>query len=208
MSDEAQDEAPSGGGGAAGGSTLKKYGPLAAIVLLAQVVLAWVVIQVTLKDNVGTRETAEELLPEVEEQMEGEEGTQSTELPFYLKRPAMLDGITANPAGTNAQRFVVVGIELGLIGHDADGEPFKPKDIETNAEALLKVDANLGKMKAIIINVLGSKYIDQYEKQMAEIADEIRRELNRQVFEKIPWDDDGKMGIEVAEVIFTGKIIQ
>ena len=41
------DEAEEGGGGAAaggGGGVLKKYGPLAAIVLLAQVVLAWVVL--------------------------------------------------------------------------------------------------------------------------------------------------------------------
>ena len=44
MAEEAAEES-GGGGGGDGGSTLKKYGPLAAIVLLAQVVLAWVVIQ-------------------------------------------------------------------------------------------------------------------------------------------------------------------
>ena len=66
MADEEQEE---GGGGAAGGSVLKKYGPLAVIVLLAQVVLAWVVIQVTLKDKVGLDDTEDPLIPEIEQQM-------------------------------------------------------------------------------------------------------------------------------------------
>ena len=161
MADEEQEE---DGGGAAGGSVLKKYGPLAVIVLLAQVVLAWVVIQVTLKDKVGLDDTEDPLIPEIEQQMvESADGSASTELPYYLKRPEALDRITANPAGTNASRFVVIGVELGLIGKNADGENLKPAEIEGDAPALLLIDSNLGKMKSIILSVLGKTYIDQFE---------------------------------------------
>jgi|APSaa5957512622_1039677.scaffolds.fasta_scaffold97713_1 flagellar basal body-associated protein FliL len=205
MADEEQ-EAP--GGGAAGGSTLKKYGPLAAIVLLAQVVLAWIVIQVTISDKVQPGDSEEPLLPEIQQQRESDDTGVSTELPYYLKRPETLGSITANPAGTNASRFVVIGVELGLTGTNADGEAFKPADIEKDAEALLLVDTNLGKMKSVILSILGKKYIDQYESEMNEIAEEIRHELNRQVFDKISWDEDGQKIIEVAEIVFTNKIIQ
>lgn len=206
MADEEQEEG--GGGGAAGGSVLKKYGPLAAIVLLAQVVLAWVVIQVTIKDNVGPGESEEALLPEIEQQMQSEDTGESTSLPYYLDRPEILGKITANPAGTNASRFVVIGVQLGLVGKDGDGEDMKPSDIEADAEAILKIDSNIGKIKSIILAILSRKYIDQYESEMEEIGEEIARELNRRVFEKIEWDDDGKKYIEISEVVFTSKIIQ
>ncbi len=208
MADEEQEE---GGGGAAGGSVLKKYGPLAAIVLLAQVVLAWVVIQVTLKDKVGLDDTEDPLIPEIEQQMvesDDDGSSASTELPYYLKRPEVLERITANPAGTNASRFVVIGVELGLIGKNADGEQLKPAEIEADAPALLLIDSNLGKMKSIILSVLGKTYIDQFESEMGLIGDEILGELNRQVFDKISWDEDGKKFIKVSEVVFTSKIIQ
>jgi flagellar basal body-associated protein FliL len=205
MADEEQEE---GGGGAAGGSVLKKYGPLAAIVLLAQVVLAWVVIQVTLKDKVSLDDTEDPLIPEIEQQMvESDDGSVSTELPYYLKRPDVLERITANPAGTNASRFVVIGVELGLIGKNADGE-LKPAEIEADAPALLLIDSNLGKMKSIILSILGKTYIDQFESEMDLIGDEILGELNRQVFDKISWDEDGEKFIKVSEVVFTSKIIQ
>ena len=205
MADEEQEE---GGGGAAGGSVLKKYGPLAAIVLLAQVVLAWVVIQVTLKDKVSLDDTEDPLIPEIEQQMvESDDGSVSTELPYYLKRPDVLERITANPAGTNASRFVVIGVELGLIGKNADGE-LKAAEIEADAPALLLIDSNLGKMKSIILSILGKTYIDQFESEMDLIGDEILGELNRQVFDKISWDEDGEKFIKVSEVVFTSKIIQ
>ena len=73
---------------------------------------------------------------------------------------------------------------------------------------MAKIDANLGKIKAIIVTILGKKYIDQYETEMPDMAEEIRRELNRQVFDKVAWDDDGEKQVQVSEVIFTDKIIQ
>mgnify|MGYP000066600880 CR=1 FL=1 len=92
-------------------------------------------------------------------------------LPGLLKRPEQLGKITANPAGTNAQRFVVVGVELGLNVTDADGEAVKPSEVEADADAMAKIDANLGKIKSIIVTILGRKYIDQYETEMPEIAE-------------------------------------
>ena len=205
MADEEQEE---DAGGAAGGSVLKKYGPLAVIVLLAQVVLAWVVIQVTLKDKVGLDDTEDPLIPEIEQQMVASaDGSASTELPYYLKRPEVLERITANPAGTNASRFVVIGVELGLIGKNADGE-LKPAELEADAPALLLIDSNIGKMKSIILSVLGKTYIDEFESEMDLIGDEILGELNRQVFDKISWDEDGKKFIKVSEVVFTSMLIQ
>lgn len=206
MADELQEEPR--GDGAGGGSVLKKYGPLAAIVLLAQVVLAWVVLQMTMKDKVTSHEPEQELLAQAAPQEKTEAGgVEAKELPYYLVRED-LQRITANPAGTNAQRFVVVGVQLGLSGHNADGEAFTPAEIEANVKALAKVDANLGKIKSVLVMILGKKYIDQFENEMPDLAEEIKRELNRLVFNKIAWDEDGQVGIEVSEVIFTDKIIQ
>ena len=73
---------------------------------------------------------------------------------------------------------------------------------------MLLIDSNLGKIKSIILSVLGKTYIDQFESEMTEVGDEILRELNRQVFDKISWDDDRKKHIKVSEVVFTSKIIQ
>lgn len=203
MSEE--EAAEEGGGG--GGSVLKKYGPLAAIVLLAQVVLAWVVIQVTIKDNPATEAPTSELLPQEQQQAPTEEGQDSEELPFYYKNE-VLDKITANPAGTNAQRFVVVGVELGLIGNNGDGEIMTTEEVMGDAE-LPKVDANLGLIKSIILDALSSKYIDQIEAERPEIMADLKEELNRRVFNRIAWgDEDDQKSIRISEVIFTTLIIQ
>ncbi|MBT3342336.1 MAG: flagellar basal body-associated FliL family protein [Gemmatimonadetes bacterium] len=196
-----------GGGGGSGGSVLKKYGPLAAIVLLAQVVLAWVVIQVTIKDKIETETPTGELLPQEQQQAPTEEGEDSDELPFYYKNE-ILDKITANPAGTNAQRFVVVGVELGLIGNNGDGDVMTADEVMADPE-LPKVDANLGLIKSIILDALSSKYIDQIEAERPDIVADLKEELNRRVFNRIPWgDDDDQKSIRISDVIFTTLIIQ
>ena len=63
-------------------------------------------------------------------------------------------------------------------------------------------------MKSIILSGLGRITIDQFESEMDLIGEEILGELNRQVFDKISWDEDGKKFIKVSEVVFTSKIIQ
>ena len=169
--------------------------------------LAWVVIQVTIKDNPATEAPTSELLPQEQQQAPTEEGQDNEELPFYYKNE-ILDKITANPAGTNAQRFVVVGVELGLIGNDGDGEIMKTEEVMADPE-LPKVDANLGLIKSIILDALSSKYIDQIEAERPEIMSDLKEELNRRVFNRIAWgDEDDQKSIRISEVIFTTLIIQ
>lgn len=202
------DEAEEGGGGApagGGGSVLKKYGPLAAIVLLAQVVLAWVVITVTVGDKAGNQAPDEALIPE-EEVTEGGSSEESTALPFYYT-DEQLSGITANPAGTNAQRYAVLTVELGLVG-EQDGEPIKPDDLATDTDALGRAEKQIGLVRSIILQKLRSSDIDDLENNLDGILEELKQELNRRVFDKIKWDDDGKKKIRVQEVISTALVIQ
>ena len=204
-----EDEAPAAAGGAAGGSVLKKYGPLAAIVLLAQVVLAWVVIQVTIKDDVSSDgDTGEALLSESADIMgEGEEEV-SKDLPYFFPSE-VLSSITFNPAGTNAERFAVIGIELGLSGVDAEGQPLKPEMIGADGGSQEKITQNITLIQAKILRLLRSKTIDELDSEMiGEVAKELRDVLNTDVFDKIPWDEEGKMKIKVQEVEFSKIIVQ
>ena len=105
------------------GGVLKKWGPLAGVVCLVQVVLAWVLIQFVLKDNVPDQRD-EELIPELQEVVihQGGDQVNRNRLPFlYVSKE--LDTVTANPAGTNAERFVVLGVQLGLEAFDHDQNP-------------------------------------------------------------------------------------
>jgi hypothetical protein len=82
MADEGEEGGGGGGdGGGDGGSALKKYGPLAAIVLLAQVVLAWVVISFVFKDNVPEEEQAD-LIPEQSVELRSGQVEEKSRLPF------------------------------------------------------------------------------------------------------------------------------
>lgn len=207
MADE--DEEAGGGGAPGGGGALKKYGPLAAIVLVAQLIITWVLIQ-SWPGSTGKRDTGEDLIPETELRLGGQV-EESKELPFKWGAEE-LARITANPAGTNATRFAVLDVELGLQGVDDDG-PIATKDLTDDLAAAADMGkllvAQKGKIRAIILRVIRSKTIDQLENDViGDVMDEIRRELNQQVFERILWDDDGETKITVQEVDFTGFIVQ
>ena len=210
MAEEEEEEAVAeGGGGGGGGSALKKYGPLAAIVLLAQVVLAWVLLTVTVGDKLSQDQPESDLLPQEQQQAPTEEGEEDSDALPYFYTNEMLDKITANPAGTNAQRYVVAGVQLGLIGYDGDGVLMKPQDVAIDAEMNLKVGASLGLIKSLILNALSTKYIDQIENERPEFLLELKNELNRKVFNRIPWgEDEDQKAFRVQEVIFTTMIIQ
>ncbi|MBT4101668.1 MAG: flagellar basal body-associated FliL family protein [Gemmatimonadetes bacterium] len=208
MSEE--EAAEEGGGGGGGGSALKKYGPLAAIVLLAQVVLAWVVITVTVGDKLPQNEPESDLLPQQQQQQQAptEEGEESDALPYFYTNE-MLDQITANPAGTNAQRFVVAGVQLGLTGTNGDGEVMTIEEVALDSEMTLKVGVALGLIKSVILEALSTRYIDQIENERAQFLLDVRDELNRKVFNKIPWgEEDDLKSFRIQEVIFTKLIIQ
>jgi len=204
MADEA--EQGGGGGGGGGGSVLKKYGPLAAIVLLAQVVLAWVVINVTVGDKMGKREEDEDLLSQAQTVAERQEAQETGELPYYFTDPA-LQGITANPAGTNAQRYAVLSVELGLVGED-DGKPIPADELPTDEALVAQVPKYMGLVKSIVLTKLRSSYIDDLENNLGTIMDELRDELNQQVLDRVKWDEDGKKKVRIKEIRVTGLVIQ
>lgn len=201
------DEGEEGGGGPAGGGggVLKKYGPLAGIVLLAQVVLAWVVITVTVGDKMGSQEPDEPLIPEEQVSQSGG-AEESTDLPFYFTH-AQLSGITANPAGTNAQRYAVLTVQLGLVG-EMKGEPIPAEELATDVDAYARAEKQIGLVRSIILQKLRSSYIDDLENNLDGILEELKDELNQRVFNKVKWDDDGKKKIRVTEVISTALVIQ
>jgi flagellar basal body-associated protein FliL len=193
---------------------LKKWGPLAAIVLLAQVVLAWVLIM-KFKDSItiGSKPPEEELFPKenVVEQKSGAEKKVGA-LPTYYS-PDGLKKIATNPAGTNATRFVQFDVQLGLV--DQANVPL-PEGADPAAPPwAAELDKNLGKVKAIIVEVMRAKTIDQLDSEvLPEVQEEIRRKLNQQVFERVfvnPPDakDDAKQAeMRVTEVLFTTFVIQ
>jgi flagellar basal body-associated protein FliL len=201
-----EEEAAAKGGG--GGSALKKYGPLAAIVLLAQVVIAWVLLTVTVGNKLSQNEPESDLLPQEQQQAPTEEREESDALPYFYTNE-MLDQITANPAGTNAQRFVVAGVQLGLTGTNADGDLMTIQEVGLDGEMTLKVGVALGLIKSVILEALSTRYIDQIENERAQFLMDVKVELNRKVFNKIPWgEEDDQKSFRIQEVIFTKLIIQ
>ena len=200
MADEAPEEI--GGGG---GSALKKYGPLALIVLVAQVVLAWVVLTVAVGDRLGGGETDEPLMPEDEITTDAGE-VESDELPFLFISPE-LEKITANPAGTNAQRYAVVSVQLGLAG-DKKGEAFTPEELLANTGSQELIVKNIGLVKNILLNKLRASYIDELESDLTGIMEEVKDQINQEVFSRIKWDKDGEVSIRVKVVVATELIIQ
>jgi flagellar basal body-associated protein FliL len=215
MSEE-EAEKPSGGSGD-GGSVLKKWGPLAAIVLVAQGIVAWVVITTVFKDKAGSAEhPAEPILRETQVQEGGNKTEHAGPLPQYYS-PAPLKKIMANPAGTDASRVVMVAVELGLI---EIGEPHGEGEEEEGGEggekdnpAFAPMTPYAGKMRALIIEMISSRGIDELldPEGKKELQEEIKKKLNTQILSKIfvpdPEKEDQKL-FEISEVIFSEFVIQ
>jgi flagellar basal body-associated protein FliL len=167
------------------------------------------VITVTVGDKLPQNEPESDLLPQQQQQQAPtEEGEESDALPYFYTNE-MLDQITANPAGTNAQRFVVAGVQLGLTGTNGDGEVMTIEEVALDSEMTLKVGVALGLIKSVILEALSTRYIDQIENERAQFLLDVRDELNRKVFNKIPWgEEDDLKSFRIQEVIFTKLIIQ
>ena len=197
-------------GGGSSGSVLKKYGPLAGIVLLAQVVLAWVVITFALKDNIPEQQP-DALIPEIEAAPRGRSDEERTALPFLYSSPE-LKSITANPAGTNASRFIMFTVRLGLVARDHDESP--PEDItdklKEDPDLLPQIGEYDAMIKEIITQIVRLKTIDELDaERIEEVKDEIKLRLNKDVFQKLyQIDDDNKREIQVHKVVFADFIIQ
>ncbi|MFL2540410.1 MAG: flagellar basal body-associated FliL family protein [Candidatus Latescibacterota bacterium] len=213
MADEGDDGGGDGGGGGGdGGSALKKYGPLALIVLLAQVVLAWVVIEFALKDNVP-EEGQEDLIPEqTVELLSGGQQEEKSRLPFYYTSEG-LSAITANPAATNSERFVVLTVQLGLEAYNRDESPPDDDitgDLKDNTEVLDKIKLYDQRIVSVISKTARRKTVDELDGEfLHEIEDEIRKRLNKEIFERLfRVDEDHTTEVIVTEVDISNMIIQ
>ena len=211
MADEGEEEEGGGGGGGDGGSALKKYGPLAAIVLVAQVVLAWVVISLVLKDNVP-EEDSQDLIDEQRVELRSGQEEEKFRLPFYYS-PELLGNITANPAGTNSERFVVITVQLGLEAYNRDESPPDDDITEKLAEdttTLEKIGLYDRRIVSVINRIIRLKTVDELEGEFIhEIEDEIREKLNKNIFQRLfRVDDENKIEVIVAEVDISNLIIQ
>ncbi len=195
------------------GGVLKKWGPLAGVVCLVQVVLAWVLIQFVLKDNVPNQPN-EQLIPETQEviiRQSGDEENNSNRLPFlYVHKD--LETITANPAGTNAERFVVVGVQLGLEAYDHDQNPKEDitSDLGNRAELTDKISEYNMKIKGTIVRIMRSKTVDELDAgEIDRVIDEIRNTLNSEIFDLLFMiDEENKIEIRIAEVNISSLMIQ
>lgn len=220
-----------GGQDSGGGSVLKKYGPFALIVLLAQVVLAWAIVTFVFKGNLPGKEqlqSAEQLFddrPAASTSNRGGAKAARAALP-YIYAPAKLSDMTANPAGTNAQRFVMFSVQLGLVAENTkESDPEKRNitaKLAAHADVLAKLDGYVALMKSIIVQVVRQKTVPELEgENLLATADEIRDRLNTEILNeafKLEDDKGGFMGIgsekgnkitvQVQDVIFTDIIMQ
>ncbi len=214
------DEAEEGGGGDEGGSedggsVLKKYGPFAAIILLVQIVLAWVLIQYSGLLDGGAEEeepTFSDETPSVT--VTSGKADDDGVLPFYYTDD-ILTNITANPAGTNSERFAVISAQLGLKCLQEDGEDYlealPPADFKKNEKVFEALEQSKRRILSVITKTIRRKTIDELSGENIEhVEDEVRTELQRQVFDRL-WskefiDDNCKPF--VVEVDFTSLIIQ
>jgi len=192
-------------------SVFKKYGPLAAIVLVAQVVLAWALIEYVFTGRPDTEQEGE-LIPDERIVVAEKNVRAATKLPYYYKS-AELKNIVSNPAGANAQRIVMASVQLGLVGYDRSKKP--PKDDITDKlgedmQLLQKIDLNAAKMKSIVVKVLRNKTVDQLDgERLNQVEEEIRRRLNDEIFKRIfVVDEKNTREISVQEVDFSDIVIQ
>jgi flagellar basal body-associated protein FliL len=210
MAEEAAEESGGGGGGGDGGSVLKKYGPLAAIVMLAQAVIAFLIIEFVLKENMP-EEPQDPLIPQMTSETTRQSGeTPNDRLP-YLYASDELKTITANPAGTNSERFVVLSVQLGLEAFNEDEEDITGKLAE-NLEVLDKIALYDLKIKSLIMRIIRGKTVDELDAQFQdELEDEIRQVVSKEIFDRLFKTGDGTentTAVRVVEVNISDIIIQ
>ena len=124
-----------------------------------------------------------------------------------------MGSITANPAGTNAERFVVVSVQLGLEAYNRDEDP--PDDditegLAENAEILDKIKLYDQRIISVIGKTIRLKTIDELDGAFIhEIEDEIRKRLNNEIFARLfPVTEEKKTEVIVSEVDISNIIMQ
>ena len=214
------DEAEEGGGGDEGGtedggSVLKKYGPFAAIILVVQVILSWVVIQYFWVDGGAEEEEATFSPPETQSVTVTSDGEEDDGvLPFYYTDD-ILANITANPAGTNSERFAVISAQLGLKCLDEEGTDYlatlPPAEFIKDNPVFDALEQNKRRILSVITKKIRRKTIDELSGENIEyVEEEMQVDLQKQVFDRIK---DKEWMVEhckprVVEVDITSVIIQ
>ncbi|MDB4698814.1 flagellar basal body-associated FliL family protein, partial [Candidatus Latescibacteria bacterium] len=159
-------------------------------------------------------EEREDLIPEQSVELRSGQVEEKSRLPYYYSSEA-LGTITANPAGTNSERFVVLTVQLGLEIYDRDESP--PDDDITNSfnkdnnpEELEKIAAYDQKIVSVIAKTVRRKTIDELDGEFIhEIEDEIRKRLNKEIFERLfVVTEEKKIEVIVSEVDISNIIIQ
>ena len=198
-----------GGGEEAGGSVLKKWGPLAAIVLLVQSGVAAVLFNFFGLGLFSEKKEQEEDSFETSmhdanpAQDEGDEG-----LPFYYQND-LLKNVTANPAGTNGERFLVFDVELGLAGKNADGDKLGDIIFKDDEVFKTKMEKFMPLIKSIVTEIMRSKTVNELEGEFfKEVKDEIETDLNEKVFVKIFKKKKDGFTIRVKDVNISRLVIQ
>ena len=134
-------------------------------------------------------------------------------LPFIYDSPKVLRTITANPAGTNSERFVVLSVQLGLEAYNTEESP--PDDditgaLKDNADVLAKIALYDLKIKALITSIIRGKTVDELDAQFQnELEGEMRDVLNREIFDRLfKIDEENKTKVRIVEVNISDIIIQ
>ena len=215
MAEEAAEENEGGGGD--GGGVLKKWGPLAAIVMLAQAIIAFVLIEFVLQDNMPDG-PQEQLMPEnssveIRQIQQPEKEDVRDRLPYIYDSPKVLRTITANPAGTNSERFVVLSVQLGLEAYNTEESPPDDditSDLKNNTLVLERIGEYDLKIKALITSIIRGKTVDELDAQFQnELESEMRDVLNREIFDRLfKIDEENKTKVRVVEVNISDIIIQ
>lgn len=193
-------------------SMLRRYGPLAAGVLIAQVLISWILIETLLAPGPA----AESETATFERQVRGSQVAQASaaeerRLPHYYA-PEAFRRVVVNPARTNASRFMMTSLELGLKSYDRSRKPPKDdvtKNLGGDAETLAILDKYASKMRSIMIAELGKRGIDEFDRQdLIPVQEAIRERINREVLRPAFPAGKAKREVVVVEVLFTEMVIQ
>ena len=177
-------EEEEGGDGEAGGSVLKKWGPLAAIVLAVQVVFTWALVSFLPDLFNNDKEQEDESLATDRTEVVSKQGESDERLPFYYPG-SFLANITANPAGTNGERFLVFDLELGLAGGEEVENPWEGDDWK-EPTFIKAMEDFLPRIKSIVTEIMRSKTVNELEGEFLKDAKEqMKKRLNEEIFVKI-----------------------
>ncbi len=131
-------------------------------------------------------------------------------LPHYYA-PEAFQRLIVNPAGTNAQRYILTSVELGLKSYDRTAKP--PKDditdkLAQDAVVMETLGRYVGKMRSIMSESLSRRRIGEFDRrELIPIQQEIRDRINQEVL-RPAFPPATKRQIVVVEVLFTEMVIQ